>query len=122
MCHGAEHQSRPFSRLVSGQATFPSISGPALDWLYLLHHAKPEKGHAWGSSLHEAAFQVGVTLLVASQEMNLVVQVDPCSSHTEWGHVPKHHPVTLLGPGSGLAMPPGVSRPGVGLTVPARPR
>ena len=28
--------------------------------LYLLDHAKPEKGHAWGSSLPKAAFQVGV--------------------------------------------------------------
>ena len=30
------------------------------DLLYLLDHAKPEKGRAWGSSLLEAAFQVGV--------------------------------------------------------------
>ena len=28
--------------------------------LYLGYHARPNKGHAWGSSLPEAAFQVGV--------------------------------------------------------------
>ena len=28
--------------------------------LYLLDHAKPEKGRAWGSSLPLAALQVGV--------------------------------------------------------------
>ena len=30
------------------------------DWLYLLGHAQPEKGRAWGSILPEAAFRLGV--------------------------------------------------------------
>ena len=44
----------------SGLAMPPSISGPGLDWLYLLDHARPEKGRAWVSSLPLAAFQVAV--------------------------------------------------------------
>ena len=28
--------------------------------LYLGYHARPEKGHVWGSCLPEAAFRVGV--------------------------------------------------------------
>ena len=44
----------------SGLATPPRVSGPGLDWLYLLVHAKFKKGHTWGSNLPEAAFRVGV--------------------------------------------------------------
>ena len=39
-------------------ALAPLVQG--IGSLYLCYHARPENGHTWGSSLPEAAFQVGV--------------------------------------------------------------
>ena len=72
----------------SGQPCPIASLAQGLDWLYVLDHAKPEKGHAWGSSLPKADFLPGVTS-------------------------PNVSPASLPGPGSGLATPPSVSSLGV---------
>ena len=56
---GPEDPGSPSSwpGLVSSHA--PSTTGPGFGSLYLGYHARPEKGHVWGSSLPEAAFLSG---------------------------------------------------------------
>ena len=44
----------------SGLATPTCVSSSGSYCLYLLHHAKPEKGCASGTSIPETAFRVGV--------------------------------------------------------------
>ena len=59
--HVPERQPRPYSLPGLGSSHAPSFPGAlGSDWLYLLVDARPEKGHAWGFSRPEAAFQVGV--------------------------------------------------------------
>ena len=51
-----ERQPRPSSWPGLGTVTALVYPAQGLDWLYMLKHAKPEKGRSWGSSLPEAAF------------------------------------------------------------------
>ena len=58
--HVPKHHPAPLLGPGSGLAMTLASLARGLGWLYLLDHAKPEKGHEWRSSLHLAAFQVGV--------------------------------------------------------------
>ena len=74
--------------------------------LYLGYHASPEKVHTWGSSLPEAAIQVGVKLLVAFRETGLIGLEDP-GCHLPGVTSLFAGPAPLPGPGLGLATPLG---------------
>ena len=96
-------------------------------WLYLLIHARAEKGRVLGSSGPEAAFQFGVKTAACFPGHEHPEPGDPGTSHVAACPVPECQPRTsrspVLSPGLGLATPLASTGPGgrIGCTCSSMP-
>ena len=99
------HRPCPSSWPGLGSSHAPSGMVPGVRSLFLCHHARPEKGHAWGSSLPEAAFRVGLKTAGCIPGDRLDRAWGTPGAILPWVTSPHAGPAPLPNPGLGLATP-----------------
>ena len=93
-------------------APHPSSAAHGVDWMYLLDHAKPKKGRAWGSSLPLAGLQLGVKSAGCFPGEELGCSWGPLQEpYCQWSH-PRGSAPPLFLPGLGSSHTPDSLRPG----------